>query len=400
MVISPARRGSGPPTLPPMAAPPQIRAIAGRAGARSAEIERDRTLPTDLVEDLAATGVFRLWVPADLGGAEVDVATGLGVIEDVAYHDGSTGWCVMIAMTTGLLGAFLPEEHARAIYGSERAVTGGFAAPVGRATTLDGGGLVVSGRWAWGSGTRHCTAIGGGCLLTGDDGRPQPRADGLVAPFVFFEPAQVELLDTWHVAGLRGTGSTDYEVREAVVPEARWAQIGATPPRVDGPLYRFSFFGMLALGVASVALGLARRSLDELVALAGGKVPQGSGRVLAERAPIQAEVARAEATVRSARALVDETVGGAWSSVVRGDGVTDEQRRSLRLAATHATVSAAAATTACYTAGGGASIYDDSPLQRVFRDVHVATQHAMVAPRTLEPIGRLRLGLETDVRQL
>ena len=379
---------------------PDVAAVAAQAGARSAEIERARTLPADLVEDLAATGVFRLWVPADLGGAEADVARGLGVIEDIAYHDGSTGWCVMIAMTTGLLGAFLLEEHARAIYGAAGAVTGGFAAPVGRATPLDGGGLAVTGRWAWGSGTRHCTAIGGGCLLTGDDGRPRPRADGLVAPFVFFEPAQVRLLDTWHVAGLRGTGSTDYEVYDAVVPEGRWAQIGATPPRVDGPLYRFSFFGMLALGVASVALGLARRGLDELVALAGGKVPQGSARVLAERAPIQAGVAGAEATVRSARALVDQTVGDAWSSVLRGDPVSDEQRRSLRLAATHATTSAAAATSACYTAGGGAAIYEDSPLQRVFRDVHVATQHAMVAPRTLEPVGRLRLGLETDTRQL
>jgi indole-3-acetate monooxygenase len=189
--------------------PASVIELGGRAGARSAEIERNRTLPVDLVAELAAAGVFRLWVPADLGGAEATVADGLAVIEELAYHDGATGWCVMIAMTTGLLGAFLPEEHARAIYGSPGAVTGGFAAPVGRATPVDGGGLRVSGRWAWGSGTRHCTAIGGGCLLTGDDGRPSPRPDGLVAPFVFFDPAQVELLDTWHVAGLRGTGSTD-----------------------------------------------------------------------------------------------------------------------------------------------------------------------------------------------
>ena len=176
---------------------------------------------------------------------------------------------------------------------------------------------------------------------------------------MFFEPAQVRLLDTWHVAGLRGTGSTDYEVHDAVVPEGRWAQIGATPPRVDGPLYRFSFFGMLALGVASVALGLGRRGLDELVALAGGKVPQGSRRVLAERAPMQAEVAGAEATVRSAaRARRRDRRRRAGRRCWRGDPVSDEQRRSLRLAATHATISAAAATSACYTAGGGAAIYE------------------------------------------
>ena len=224
---------------------------------------------------------------------------------------------------------------------SAGAITGGFAAPVGGPTPLDGGGLAVTGRWAWGSGTRHCTAIGGGCLLTGADGRPHPRADGLVAPFVFFEPAQVELLDTWHVAGLRGTGSTDYEVHDAVVPEGRWAQIGATPPRVDGPLYRFSFFGMLALGVASVALGLARRGLDELVALAGGKVPQGSG-AGAGRAgtdPGGGGRRRGDGAQRPRAGRRDRRrrvgVGAA------GDPVSDEQRRSLRLAATHADVAAA-----------------------------------------------------------
>jgi indole-3-acetate monooxygenase len=142
-----------------MPVPASVIELGGRAGARSAEIERNRTLPVDLVAELAAAGVFRLWVPADLGGAEAPVADGLATIEELAYHDGSTGWCVMIAMTTGLLGAFLPEEHARATYGSAGAVTGGFAAPVGRATPVDGGGLRVTGRWAWGSGTRHCTAI-------------------------------------------------------------------------------------------------------------------------------------------------------------------------------------------------------------------------------------------------
>ncbi len=367
---------------------------------RSLEIERARTLPADLVAELAGAGLFRTFVPASLGGSEASVAEGLAVIEALAAADGSTAWCVMIAMTTGLLAGLLPIDHAQAVYGPDDAITGGFAAPVGRATALAGGGLRVRGRWAWGSGTRHCTWIGGGCRLVDDDGAPSKRSDGLVAPFVLFDPDDVELLDTWHVSGLKGTGSTDYQVHDVVVPEGRWVQPSVDSPRETGPLYRFSFFGMLALGISSVALGLARRGIDELVALAVDKRPQGSSRPLAERSPIQAEVALADADVRSAAALVAEAVGDAWDSLGAGNPITDDQRRLLRLAATNATLASARAIDRCYTAGGGAAIYDESPLQRVFRDVHVATQHAMVAPRTMELIGRLRLGLPTDTGQL
>jgi alkylation response protein AidB-like acyl-CoA dehydrogenase len=364
-------------------------ALGPPIGKRSAEIEANRTLPRDIVDVLVASGLLKLFVPEGLGGAEVSPVEGLAVTEELAYHDGSTGWCQMIAMTTGLLGGYLPDEHAREIYAPADAVTGGLAAPMGEARDAVGGGLVVNGRWAWGSGTRHCTWIGGGIRLpAGGTG------------FAFFEPAEVELLDTWRVAGLKGTGSTDYAVTDALVPEGRWVQIGAFVPTTDGPLYRFSFFGLLAVGVSSVALGLARRAMDELVDLAVVKSPQGSSRPLAERAPIQADVAAAEAIVRSARGFLDDVVGEAWDTVAAGDASTDEQRRSIRLAATHATAESARAVDLMYTAGGGAAIYDDSALQRVFRDVHVATQHAIVAPRTRELVGRMRLGLDTHTGQL
>lgn len=382
---------------------PDLLGAARRLGpsiaARSATIEANRTLPDDVVADLREADLFRMFVPSDLGGAELGVQEGMDTIEELAVHDGAAAWCVMIAATTGLLGAFLADPHAGAIYRDAASITGGFAAPMGRATVTDGG-LVVTGRWQWGSGTRHCTWIGGGCLLVDAAGAPAPRADGLIAPFVLFEPAQVELLDTWYVSGLRGTGSTDYEVDAAFVPEGRWVQIGLEPPRRGGALYRFSFYGVLALGIASVALGLARRAIDELVSLAGHKRPQGSSRALAERAPVQADVAAAEAIVRSSRAFVADAIGAAWEVVGTGDELTDEHRRSLRLAATHAAQEAARAVDLAYTAAGGAAVYDDCALSRVFRDVHVATQHAMVAPRTLELAGRLRLGLATDTRQL
>ena len=312
--------------------PEAARALGRRISERTSEIEELRRLPRDLVDALVDSGIFTACVPAELGGLEAPVAELLEAVKELGYHDGAVGWCAMVGATTGLTAGYLPDAWAVEIYGSDpRVVTGGFAAPVGRARAADGG-LVVSGRWQWGSGIHHCSWIGGGCLLVDDAGQPTER-DGLRAPFVFFEPEQVEILDTWHVSGLEGTGSTDYETHDAFVPEGRWVQLFLDPPRVTTALYRFPFVGLLALGVAAVALGLARRGVDELVSLATGKTPQGSSRTLAERPVVQAEVAQAEAAFRSSRALVREAVEEAWASASEDSPLTVEHRRHHRPAA-------------------------------------------------------------------
>jgi alkylation response protein AidB-like acyl-CoA dehydrogenase len=370
----------------------RARALGVAVAPRAEEIEELRHLPDDVVDALKASGLCKLFVPAVYGGGEESVAAGVDVLDEVAYHDGSTGWCVMIAMTTGLMGGFLPADGARELFADPGAITGGFAAPVGQTRPIDGG-YSVAGQWQWGSGINNCTAIGGGCRIVTDDG---VRGTG----FAFFDLADVDVLDTWHVAGLRGTGSTDYVVRDVFVPERRFVALPRPTPVCDGPLYRFSVFGVLAIGIASVMLGISRRGIDELVALASAKTPQGSNRLLAERTAAQAEVATAEAEWRGARAFIDDAVGEAWEAAVAGDAPSDEQRRLLRLAATHASATAARVVDRMYTLGGGAAIFTSHPLQRVFRDVHVATQHAMTAPRTFELSGRMRLGLETDTRQL
>lgn len=372
----------------------------GRAADECAqETEQLRRLPDELAAGLRTLGFARAMVPHELGGGEWSVADTVDAIERLAYHDGATGWCAMIAATTSLISGYLPPAWAETIYGPADAHTGGFAAPVGRARA-EGDELVVSGRWQWGSGTHHCTWIGGGALIVDGNGEPAPLPDGTVAPFVLFPVEAVTFHDTWHVAGLKGTGSGDYAVEAEVVPAGRWVQIGGAP-HVDRPLYRFSFRGALAVGTAAVGLGLARRAADELVDMAGGKRPQGSAKTLAERPVVQAALAEADAGRRAARHLLDHAVAEAWH-LAEGDAARDESkiRIALRQAATHAMTTSAAAVHACYTAGGGSAVYETSPLQRVFRDVHVATQHAMVAPRTMEVVGRAQLGLPTDVSQL
>lgn len=375
----------------------ELGSVGKAASDRAAEIEELGRLPDDIAAALAETGICRALAPEELGAPEMALPDLLPMIEELAYHEGGLGWCAMISSTTSLAAGFLPEGAAAEIYGPADAWTGGFAAPKGRSRPVDGG-LDVSGRWAWGSGSHHCTFLGGGTLLVDESGKPTTRSDGLRAPFVFFAPEQYELLDTWHVLGMRGSGSTDYSVTAAFVPEGRWFEIGQAPT-IDRALYRFPFFGALAVGVASVALGLARRAIDELTELAGGKRPAGSTRTLAERPVIQAHVAEALAAYRSGRLLLLSETTEAWRAVQDGEAPA-QARLALRLAATNATVQSAAAVDRCYNAAGGSSVYDTSTIQKVFRDVHVATQHAMVAPRLNEVVGRSHFGLETRLDQI
>ena len=370
-----------------------IEALGPKTGGRADEIDDAARLPPDVAAGLASTGITRGFAPAEVGGAELAVADYVDAVERLGYHEASLGWCAMISCTTSLLSGYVPEPWIEPLFGSAGVTLGGFAGSMGQATSVERG-ITVTGQWPWGSGSYNCDWIGGGVRPPKDPVYLDGEGRQLRAPFVFFARDQVELLDTWRVAGLKGTGSTDYAVTDALVPDGRWADM-AYGPRIDRTLYRFPFFGALAVGVAAVTLGIARRAVDDFVELATVKKPSMSSRTLAERQVIQAEVALAEAAWRSGRAFLDQAIADAWAATEQGT-VGDSAKVLLRLAAVNATERAAYAVDRCYHGAGGSAVYLDNPLQRHFRDVHVATQHAMVAPRLNEVLGRARLGLPTD----
>jgi alkylation response protein AidB-like acyl-CoA dehydrogenase len=376
------------------------RALAPQIRAFSDQMETGCRLPSPLVKAIADAGLFRMLVPKKLGGLEVDVATMIAAIEEVSKIDGSAGWCVMIGGTGGVISAYLREEVAHEIYGSNpQVVTGGTLAPHGKAIAVDGG-YRVSGRWPFGSGCQHCNWLMGGCVIC-KNGKP-----GLLANkepdsrMMIFPATDAQIIDTWSVSGLRGTGSHDFAVTNLFVPEKRSASLITDQPYQPGPTYAFPVFGLLAVGVTSVALGMARGAIDTLVELAGSKIPTGSRRRLSERSLVQMQIAQAEALLRSARSFLCETAGEVWKTAAAGDKIPIKQRALLRLAATHATTSSAQAIDLMYHAAGTSSIYASSPLQRYFRDIHVLTQHAVTAPPIYEMTGRLLLGLDTDTEML
>jgi alkylation response protein AidB-like acyl-CoA dehydrogenase len=363
-------------------------AVAPLVRSRAEEAEAARRLPDDVVVALRDAGLMRMCVPAKYGGPEVDPLTMMTAIELVAAADGAAGWCTMIASTTSSMASYLPESWAEKIYEDASVISGGAFAPSGVGTAVDGGHR-VNGRWAWGSGTQHCQWITGGTLT--DRGEFH---------LMFFPAADVGILDTWYSNGLRGTGSNDFEVRDAFVPDGLSVQPLVAHRQDQSPLSRFPNFSLLACGVAITLVGIAAHAIDEFVTLAAEKTPMLAQKKLSSFATAQIDVAKAEAALGAARAFLHHEVGVAWDLVQAGDPVPVAQRARIRLACSHAGAESARAVDLVYNAGGGSSVYASSSLGRCFRDVHTATQHIMVSPRMLETFGKLRMGIDVDTAML
>ena len=368
------------------------------------QTEQRRSLPPELVDELREAGLLRAGVSAALGGRQLPPGVILRCAETVARGDASAGWCVSINATSSLLSAYLPEKGAAEVFGDPRSVAAGVWAPRGAARPVDGG-VVVSGQWPFCSAVSHSDWLFAGCVLAapdpGSNGGSNRAPDAAPTLRVLAIPtSELNVLDTWHTSGLRGTGSHDSVAAELFVPEHRILSVLDGPPAGADPLYRFPVFGFFALSIAVAALGNARGAVDELVELAGGKRTLGSSRSLAERSQVQAGVAAAEASLRAARLLVYSAVDDAWREASGPEPVSQDARVALRLAATHATRTSAEVVASMYDLGGGSAIYESSPLQRRFRDAHTATAHFQVNPATYELLGRLLLGLPARTEQL
>ena len=372
-----------------------IRALQPELSARAQEMEEARRLPADLADTLAKAGLFRMVTPAAYGGFECSPRQIVEAVEAVAEANASAGWCVMIGATTAMNAAYMAPDMARQIYDDPTAITGGVFAPMGKAV-VDGDDYIVTGRWQWGSGSANCTWLCGGSLIF-DDGElrtlPSGRPD---ARMMVFPASDAELIDTWHVMGLKGTGSGDIKVDQIRVPKVRSVSLVADTPYVDGALYKFPAFGLLSLGVAATAMGNAKGALDAFVSLASAKKSQGSKKTLGERATIQTETARMMAAYRAARVYLYDEIDATWEIAQTAPDIPVERRAALRMACTHMVRTGAEICRAVYDLGGGAALFEASDLQRRFRDSHAMTQHIVTAPATWELMGRLIFDLPTD----
>jgi len=360
--------------------------IADHAGAA----ERERRVPKAVIDALASAGIFHMFVPQVFGGGETDLASGVRVLEELSKADGSTGWVAMIGATTGVISAYLPEHVSREVY-RPGVITGGVVAARGTAV-LEGDAYRVNGRWPFASGCEHSRWLACACMVR-EQGEREERAEQGEVRMALFPASDVEIIDTWHVSGLRGTGSHDIAVTDALVPRDYSYSMSSGPVQA-GVLYGFSLMGLLSVSVAAVALGIGRAALDEIREMAPKKTPVGRRKPLSEWSVAQVSLAEGVAALRAGRAFLFEAVAEMWGTLERGAQPSTEERALVRLAASQAVQAAVRAVDIAYKLGGGSSIYESSRLQRQFRDIHTLTQHVMVGPSSFEAAGRALLGQE------
>jgi alkylation response protein AidB-like acyl-CoA dehydrogenase len=370
-----------------------VRDLAPSISARSAEIDAGRRLPPDLLAQLKAAGCFRMFVPESHGGLDVDVPASMEIIETLATADGSTGWVVMIGSETPMFLALLSRKRFDHLYATgPDVIIGGAFAPRGQAEIVDGG-YRVTGRWSFASGCQHSDWLFGNCVVT-ENGKPRP---GLIpgtpeARAMMFAPPKAQIIDTWSVNGLRGTGSHDIAVENLVVPTDDSFDIFLGQSSVPGPSMAEPLL-YAALHIGTVAIGIAQRALTEIVALANtNKRRLYASASLAESPLFQFRLGQADASLRAARRLLRSEADAVWNSAVAGNPISIDGRSPVMAAIAWAVHTCSAVVDSCYKAGGGSSPYDGSPLQRCMRDIQTLTQHAAVAESWLTTSGAAILG--------
>jgi alkylation response protein AidB-like acyl-CoA dehydrogenase len=377
-------------------ATPEIVAAAVRLAptirAARDEAEQMRQTPPALAAEITRAGIYQMYLPRSVGGSETAPLTAFRVVEALSRVDGSVGWCAMIATAISMSVGRLPAEVGRELAGSPADYRGaGSARPGGRAWAVPGG-YRVKGRWNFASGIHNARWLYCTCIMMDGDKPVTPSGAPLLRA-VWVPRESVTIVDTWQVMGMRGTGSQDFTVDDVVVPERRSCLSEAAPVET-GPLYnRRAWYVHLWTPSAGNALGIARGAIDSLAEIAATEASTMSTNLLRDRPMVQARLAEAEAIVSAARAYLFDAVGRLWGTLCAGETPSDQMIAQGRLALVHAMHESVRAVDKVFHAAGTNAIYTRLPLERAFRDVHVAVQHAAGLPGYFESAGKALLGL-------
>ena len=354
--------------------------------------EEKGELSKEVVDTLHQAGLFGMFVPKVLGGAEIKPVDALDILEEVAYADGSTGWVLMASiLSIGTAGSYLDEADVRRIFSLDRMpMIAGHGAPMGKARRVPGG-FIISGNWSYGSGVKHADFLHSGGMVCDDQGTPIVGANGLPETRIFVIPREACVYgDNWDVMGLRATGSIDYTCKDVFIPEGATHLTECTTPKRGGPLFALGIRGMSTIGHTGFTLGVGRRMLDELAALA--QVKKGRFGLLGDGESFLENFGAAESKLRAAKAFAYETWRDIEATIYRGEPLNTRQGTLMRASLNHVTWTIAEVSRFAYYGAAGNSLRAGA-LQRFFRDMHAATQHATSSAPILRDCGREFAGL-------
>ena len=372
------------------------------------EAQKLRHLPHETVDILIDEGLFRFTLPPELGGEDASSMETIEVLEAISAIDASVGWNVMIGSEINAMAAGgMPKDLAREVYlDNPRVIMCGGGGPgtvPGKAVEQPDGSFKIWGQTTFQSGCHQVEWAFMSCPIYESEDAEGPIMDeaaGMPKMKMFFVNKSIfEIVDTWDVAGLRGSGSHDVKVDGAVI-EKKWldVELMKLPALYPNPVFRIPVPLRLSYNKAAVALGVGRGALDVFSDLAQNKVPMLSPGTLRERPVAQYRMGEAEATVQAARAFVMEAMREVEDELHAGaPHPGSETTRKARLACTFAANACMQAVDSIHNTAGttGARMY--SPLERKLRDAHGCASHRWVAHPLYETIGKLYLGHEPDL---
>ncbi len=361
--------------------------------AESVGFDDARQLSDPAMNALRQAGLFRFAMPGAWGGPEHDPVTQLRAVEAVSRIDGAAGWCTMIGSDGGYVSAFLDDGVGRKMYADLDASTVFVIGPGGRAVPADGG-YVVTGRWAFASGSPHAEWFALACLVPAESGMRMATPASPELRVCVLHRSEVEVLDTWYTTGVRGSGSNDVAAAAAFIPEERTFSFNSGPILREGPLYAWRM--MFITNMSGVATGIAQAAFDEVVSLAQTRTTM-VRTPLREEPWFSAALGEAAALVGSARAFAEAELSAVWEGLVAGRPPSAEARARQRLSMTHAYDSCTRAVDLLYRIAGSSALYTQrSGLDRKFRDIHTISQHVAIGLKTYASAGRILSGLEPD----
>jgi indole-3-acetate monooxygenase len=367
------------------------RALRSTIRATRQQTEEGRRLAPQVVEGLIAGGLFRLAVPANLGGPETQPAVVLQIYEELAWADASVAWIVWNNQFVGLASRYSSQAVKTEIFSDDHGIFANSTRPSGRAVVVDGG-FKVSGRWSLVSGCELADWIPVMCVVQQAD-QPRRLADGEPETRMVYLPrGSFRILDTWHVGGLRGTGSHDIIADDSFVPAERTFSFSDSAQN-DRPLARMPFFATVCAGCAAVCLGVAQAARDTLLELASSKVQVDQVPATRDRPWVQTLVASSGAKLAAARLLLYSALADVWAACTQRVTVTDTQRAQLWESGHHAAQVSREVVRSMYDLAGASALYIECPLERAHRDIHAVMQHVVFAPFWMEAAGQVRLGL-------
>lgn len=357
------------------------------------EIDKAGDLPSRLVDALHGQEMYRMLLPSDLGGGQLDPRIFVEVMEAIARIDASTAWCVGQTASCSMSAAAMDPAAAREVFGEDRSVLA-WGPGRGRADIVDGA-YVLTGEWNFGSGSHQATWLGGMAMIF-ENGKQLLEPSGKpVTRTLIFPAKEATFKPLWDVIGLRGTGSDGYSVENLRVPLTHSiVQDSIDERRNRAALYAYTSRNIYATGFAGIALGVATSMLDIFIDIARNKVPKGQTATLKSSTSIQAQVAECTAIVESCRHYLRNTVDRVWQDLCASgaDSMPMGDRVALRLAASHTIRQCAKVGEFAFHAAGATAIFSGNPIERRYRDMIALRQHMQGRDDLFELCGQYLLG--------